>query len=135
MGTTGETPSVASRILALERAALDRWGQGDPDGFLEICAEDVTYFDPYVERRLDGVADLGAWYDGIRGTVRVDSDEIVDPRVQVMGDAAILTYRYISQTGEAGAYWNCTEVYRQSGEDWRIAHSHWSLTQPELAEE
>jgi len=32
-------------IIATERAALDRWGKGDPSCFLEICAPDVVYFD------------------------------------------------------------------------------------------
>jgi len=50
-------------VLALERAALDRWGQGDPSGFLEICAPDVTYFDNTVERRLDGLYALTAYYE------------------------------------------------------------------------
>ena len=138
MGTTGETPSVASRILALERAAreraaLDRWGHGDPDGYLAINAADVSYFDPYLESRLDGLPALTAWYEGIRGKIEVDHDEIVNPRVQVVGDAAILTFQYVSFAGEAAAHWNCTEVYQRSGEDWRIVHSHWSFTQPELA--
>jgi hypothetical protein len=30
----------------MERAALDRWGKGDPEGYLELMARDVTYFDP-----------------------------------------------------------------------------------------
>jgi len=33
-------------IIAMERAALDRWGRGDSPGFLEISAPDVVYFDP-----------------------------------------------------------------------------------------
>ena len=41
-------------IIAMERAALDRWGRGDPTGFLEISAPDVVYFDPSLERRIDG---------------------------------------------------------------------------------
>jgi ketosteroid isomerase-like protein len=133
MGTTSQVPDIPTQIMALERAALDRWGQGDPGGYLAINAADVTYFDPFVERRLDGITDLTAWYDGIRGTISLDSDEIVNPRVQVIGDAAILTFQYISQTGDEAAYWNCTEVYQRTGDDWRIVHSHWSFTQPELA--
>jgi hypothetical protein len=76
---------------------------------------------------------LTAWYEGIRGTAKADSDEIIDPRVQSIGDAAILTFQYVSYTGEEATRWNCTEVYQRSGEDWRIVHSHWSFTQPELA--
>ena len=45
---------IASAIIALESAALERWGNGDPLGFLEICAPDVVYFDPNLESRIDG---------------------------------------------------------------------------------
>lgn len=47
-------------VFALERAALDRWGKGDPGGYLEITAPEVSYFDPFVERRVDGIAALSA---------------------------------------------------------------------------
>ena len=133
MATTDQPPGFSSQLQALERAALDRWGQGDPDGYLAISAPDVSYFDPYLEGRLDGSPDLAAWYEGIRGKIHVDRDEIIDPRVQVLGDAAILTFRYVSYSGEAAARWNCTEVYQRTGEDWKIVHSHWSFTKPELA--
>jgi len=133
MATTDQTPGVPGQVQALERAALDRWGQGDPDGYLAINAPDVSYFDPYLERRLDGLPGLTAWYEGIRGKVKVDRDEILDPRVQVLGDAAILTFRYVSYSGEAAVRWNCTEVYQRLGDDWKIVHSHWSFTQPQPA--
>jgi len=38
---------TAEMIVAMERAALERWGRGDPDGFLDISAPDVSYFDPF----------------------------------------------------------------------------------------
>src|SRR5579864_7892257 len=41
-------------VIALERGALDRWGKGDPQGFLDIMASDQTYFDPTTAKRLDG---------------------------------------------------------------------------------
>jgi len=31
------------------------------------------------------------------------------------------------------ARWNATEVYRQANGGWRIIHTHWSFTQPQLA--
>ena|SRR5579863_412690 len=118
---------VGDDVLALERAALDRWGKGDPDGYLEISAGDVTYFDPYVERRLDGHAALGAWYDQVRGKVSIDRDEIINPRVQMIGDGAVLTFQYVSEGSEGSMRWNCTEVYRRFADDWMIVHTHWSL--------
>jgi hypothetical protein len=62
---------VSDRILALERSALDRWGAGDPGGFLELSSADVSYFDPFQEARLDGLEGLTALYDTIRGKIRI----------------------------------------------------------------
>jgi ketosteroid isomerase-like protein len=122
--------SIPEKILNLERAGLDRWGKGDPDGFLELNAPEVTYFDPFLERRLDGLAALTDWYEQARGKIRIDRDEILEPKVQVIGDAAILTYRFVSHGSEGSMRWNCTEVYQQTAGEWKIVHSHWSYTQP-----
>jgi ketosteroid isomerase-like protein len=114
-------------VLVLERGALDRWGLGDPQGYLEISAPDVTYFDPFVQHRIDGIVALQNWYEPIRGKIRIDRDEIIDPHVQFIGDAAILTFHYVSQGSEGAKRWNCTEVYKRSSDEWKIVHSHWSL--------
>jgi ketosteroid isomerase-like protein len=114
-------------VLALERAALDRWGKGDPGGYLEISAPDVTYFDPFVKQRVDGIDALKAWYEPVRGKIRIDRDEIVDPRVQVIGNAAILTMQFVSHGSEGAKRWNCTEVYRRADGEWKIVHTHWSF--------
>ena len=120
---------IAELILQLERAALDRWGKGDPGGFLEISAPEVSYFDPFQERRIDGIAGLAALYDQFRGKVKIDSDEIIGLRVQVIGDAAVLSFQFISHGSEGAMHWNCTEVYRRMNDDWRIVHTHWSFAE------
>ncbi len=56
-----------STIVSMEQAALERWGKGDPGGFLEISAPDVVYFDPYRERRVDGLQALTALYQTLWG--------------------------------------------------------------------
>lgn len=116
-------------IVEIEKAALERWGQGDPSGFLEISADDVVYFDPYVERRIDGLAALTAYYKSFWGQVHVDGFELLNPKVQQTGDMAVLTFNYVSWVGEKRTYWNCTEVYRQSESSWRIIQTHWSYTE------
>jgi len=125
----------AETILSLERAALDRWGQGDPEGFLELSAPDVTYFDPFIDRRLDGLAALRSWYDQFRGKIRIDHYEIIDPHVQQTGDLAVLTFRFDSQGSEAVMRWNTTEVYRKGPDGWQLIHTHWAFHQPKLAAE
>ena len=126
--------AVAQTIIAMERAALERWGRGDPSGFLEISAPDVVYFDPFQERRLNGIVELRTLYESIRGTVSVARFELVDPQVQVNGDMAVLTFNYVAEgSNEVTSRWNCTEVYRRDANEWRIIQTHWSITQPSLA--
>ena len=84
-----DTPDDAliETIIAMECAALDRWGNGDPSGFLEICAPDVVYFDPNLERRIDGRDALSEYYDAIKGKVSIERYELLNPLVQLVGDA------------------------------------------------
>jgi hypothetical protein len=42
-------------IIALERSALDRWITFDPQGYLDLSAPEVTYFDPMRDKRVDGL--------------------------------------------------------------------------------
>jgi ketosteroid isomerase-like protein len=117
-------------IIAMERAALTRWLDGDPSGFLEISAPDVVYFDPMLARRLDGLQVLTDYYEAIRGKIFAERFEILNPRVQYVGDAAVLTFNFISHAGSEGAEmrWNCTEVYQRRQDGWKIIQTHWSFT-------
>lgn len=118
-------------VVELERAALARWCNGDPDGFLQISADDVTYFDPFIARRIDGLENLRAHYDAIRGQVFASRYEFQDIRVQEAGDIAVLTYHFHSWGGtEEALRWNCTEVYRRHLQGWRIFQTHWSFQGP-----
>ena len=119
----------ADTIIAMERAGLDRWGKGDPSGFLEICAPDVVYFDNSLERRLDGLEALTALYEKVRGKIYLDRYELLNPKVQLCGDAAVLSYNFVSYAQGKSHRWNCTEVYRRTNGAWRILHTHWSITQ------
>jgi ketosteroid isomerase-like protein len=126
-------PDVAGIVMRMERAALERWGQGDPDGFLEISAADVSYFDPFTTPRLDGLSALRSWYDQVRGKIHIERFEIIEPRVQIAGGVAVLTYRFDSHGSEGSMRWNTTEVYQKSPDGWKIFHTHWAFHQPKIA--
>jgi 2-hydroxychromene-2-carboxylate isomerase len=120
---------VARELLAMEHAALVRWCAGDPSGFLEISAADVVYFDPFVGRRLDGIAALTAHYESLRGKVNAKSFEILNPHVQRSGAFAVLTFNFVSFGGnENEVRWNCTEVFRRDPGAFRLIQTHWSFT-------
>lgn len=127
-----QTPAeVLGELLALERAALTRWLAGDPSGFLDICAPDVSYFDPYIAHRIDGLAGLTAYYEALRGKIHAPRFEIVDPRVYAGTDMAVLAFNFVSYgANDVPLAWNCTETYRrrQNAPGWQIVQTHWSLT-------
>lgn len=120
---------ITSEIIALERAALDRWSAGDPSGYLEISAPDVTYFDPFLECRLDGREALAVRYAPLRGTIHIDRFDLIEPKVQMCGEVGVLTFNLVSYSAATTVRWNCTEVYRLDKEGWRIIQTHWSITQ------
>src|SRR5262249_51576972 len=82
-------------IIALERAALDRWITFDPDGYLELSAPEVTYFDPYREKRIDGLQELTTILAPIKqfkGAIKEPRYEMIAPRVQRYGEIVLLTF-------------------------------------------
>ena len=121
---------TAETIIALERAALERWGKGDPGGFIELAADDIVYFDPFLAARLNGREEFVRLMESIRGQVQVDRFELLDPRVQASRDLAILTFNFVSWPERPMCRWNATEAYRREGDRWRLIHQHWSLTKP-----
>lgn len=128
---------VLGEVMALESAAMERWRQGDPWGFIEISAPQVTYFDTGTPQRLNGRDALRAKYAGLEGQISYAVMDFIDPRVQVQGDLAVLTYRFFStRLNPDGSIlsrtpWNCTEVFARTGGQWAIIHTHWSFIRGE----
>ena len=119
----GAQMSVADSIVALERAALDRWGRGDPQGYIETYAPEITYFDPFTDKRIDGIESIKAMLKPITGKVKIDRYVILNPRVQQSGDVAVLSFNLVSHTrnpdgSPRAVRWNSTEVYRRAGGRW-----------------
>lgn len=123
--------SVAKAILAQEKTALEAWNAGNPSGYLEIYHPDITYFDPMHQKRIDGWKNMQVYYESIRGKIKVEQYEIIDPQVEVWEETAVLTYNLFCTSEGVPYHWNCTEVYRLlADKTWKIIHNHWSLIQP-----
>ena len=111
---------IAEHIVSLERSALDRWIRADPDGYLRLYVQDASYFDPFRERRVDGLDELNAMAAGMRGVTLPFRDpryEMIKPVVQVDGNIAVLTFNLVNYGKPSGseeetvlARWNATEV-------------------------
>ncbi len=123
--------NIAAHIIALERAALEEWNRGNPSAYLDLYAQEITYFDPFQEKRFDGFETMQAFYEGLRGQISVEKYDMIDPLVQLYDTTAVLTYNLHSWVGDACYRWNCTEVFqRQADGAWKIIHNHWSFIKP-----
>ncbi|WP_238866022.1 YybH family protein [Proteiniphilum propionicum] len=118
---------ISETIIALEKRALEKWNQGDPSGYLDLSAEDATYFDPSLERRLNGLDSLKKYYEPIKGQINVSKYEMLNPKVTAVNNMAVLTFTLHSYKAYNISKWSCTEVYRlEPNGQWKIVHTHWS---------
>ena len=124
---------IAAEIMRLETVAMERWRKGDPAGFLELSAPEVTYFDTDTPTRINGYGELKQEYDKRVGKIHYAVMEFIRPRMQVFDDTAVLFYQFFSTTLNTDGTiqsripWNCTEVYAKTASRWKIVHTHWSF--------
>jgi ketosteroid isomerase-like protein len=132
---------LLEELVALERSALDRWIELDPQGYFDIQAPELTYFDPFTENRVDGLEALQIRLAPMKGMKPPFVDpryEMTNPKVQLHGDVALLTFNLVNYgklpdgPERVVSRWNSTEVYSRIGGAWKIIHSHWSFIQPEV---
>lgn len=121
---------VESIIIALEKKALEQWNNGNPDGFIDLSADDVVYIDPAFAHKLEGKKALEDYYNTIRGKIKIDRYKMINPTVQLSATVAVLTYNYEARRDGQTFRMSCTEVYKSDvSNQWRIIHTHWSFVQ------
>ncbi|MDH3290199.1 MAG: nuclear transport factor 2 family protein [Gemmatimonadota bacterium] len=117
-------------VLDQERRSLDEWAKGNPIGFAENDAEDATYFDDIgAHRLLDGHTAMRTYMASLQGNIPPHEYDLVDPKVQLLGDVAVLTLRYEPRmpNGDPLPPWKATSVYHRRNGKWRRVHAHWSM--------
>jgi ketosteroid isomerase-like protein len=120
-------------ILSLEKAAMERWRNGDPMGFVDLSAEDISYVDPGLTKPIIGLEEFKAYMKQLEEKFHYQKSEFIDPKVVIAGEAALLSYNYrssqLTPEGEVTSQtpWNATEVYFKRENEWKIVHTHWSF--------
>lgn len=131
-----DTEPEATILDVLERNLSSIW-EGDVEAYGATTAEDVSFYEWYISpQRIDGLdfhlRELRVHADVVGGGGPVEH-EILQPRVQVYGATAIVTYTLLLRIrGEEGVKHqshNETRVFHNFGggndeATWKLVHCH-----------
>lgn len=128
-----ESPqSISDQVIARERASFEAWQRKDKAFFENFMAEDSTFFSsesPYLET--DPKINFFPKFDKYTEMFKINDFQMHNPRVQVYGDTAILTYNStvsVTMGGQPINYTSkVTSVYVKQGGVWRVVHAHESM--------
>ncbi len=121
---------AADEVIRITRALWAADAQKDLAGAMKNIADDYTEFNPQFATRLDGKALSRTLTDaGHKAAGRTLVSEMANPKVQVYGNVAILSYNFVgvaqdkdgvNQTIRAKS----TRVYVRQGNDWMLVHAN-----------
>lgn len=130
-GVAAEDPRVAAEIIALVRHQWDAEISGQPTSEQTITmADDYTEFGEDYPVLFSGKA-LMDRYSAAPFDAKILFAEMMNPKVQVYGNTAVLTYNYLAHAkGSDGRIKeilsNSTRVYVRQAGHWMLVHSHFS---------
>lgn len=122
---TGE----AKVILETEKQAMNKWINRNVWGYLNLFAEESTYFDNTTKLKLNGFEAIKAYIAPWDGRIYGAGYKMVNVDIKVNCNTGILTYNLynFNEVKDTTALWNSTEIYQKIDGNWKIIHSHWSL--------
>jgi ketosteroid isomerase-like protein len=126
-GPVDSQEEIAGQIIAREKASFEAWRRKDKAFYADYWADDFTEFlpqNPY----LDTKANILPKFEQLAEHWKIVDYQMYNPRVQVYGNVAVLTYNEsISGTydGQPSSYTGkVTMVYVRQRNVWRGVHYH-----------
>ena len=107
-----EDAVLVDDLVALEKSNGSWYGEASTAVYLEGLAEDSTYFDPWVPKKLKG-SEVREYLAAFEGNIPHFDYEIVDATADLRGDIVIFTYDIHPTdpaTGEPVPRWMVTKV-------------------------
>jgi ketosteroid isomerase-like protein len=121
--------SIANQIIAREKASVEAWRRKDKAFYADFLADDATFFDsqsPYLET--DPKENFLPKFEQYAEMFKINDFQMFNPRVQIYGDTAVLTYNSSASVSFGGQPINytakVTTVYVKQGNTWRVVHTH-----------
>jgi ketosteroid isomerase-like protein len=129
--TAAALKTTEESILAGERAAWEARKSGQTSALENYFAENASYFDDSQAYRVRGKQEVLRGWAGLATETRLRSWHMLDPRVQVLGDTALLTYYFTESGIAAGKEFNkagkISVIFVRENGSWRALHYHRSV--------
>jgi ketosteroid isomerase-like protein len=124
--------AVADEVIALAKAQWAANMAKDTDKSVSQLADDYTEFNADYPTRIDSKQLNATLYKASdQGAGKLLAAEMANPKVQVYGDVAILTYNYIGSTLKADgevepSLAKSTRVYAKIDGAWKLVHANFA---------
>jgi ketosteroid isomerase-like protein len=124
-----------SEIFQVIKEFNEAFSHNDAEKYFRYIDPEITVLTPSNPYRVEGIRDDRAEFEySLRtGATRVGYFQEMQPKVQVLGDTAIVTYFSRGSYGPEGHekvfYYKETDVLRKTANAWKIIHIHVSATQ------
>ncbi len=130
---TSAIADVADDVIALAKA---QWAaelaNAPASKVMETVADDYTEFNPQYPTRLDGKVLNKKFAEAAeKDKAKLVVAEMANPKVQVYGDVAILTYNFMGATQNTDGTISqttakSTRVYAKKNGDWMLVHANFA---------
>ena len=121
--------AVLNQLIAREKASFEAWQRKDKAFWSDFLADEATFFSsqsPYLDT--EPKVNFLPKFEQYVEMFKLNDVQMYNPRVQVYGDTAILTYNSAVTANFGGQPLNytgkVTTVYVKQGNTWRVVHSH-----------
>ena len=127
-----QSSSTEEEIIALTYKLWNAENEKDMDFRDAHISDEYTEFNPSYSTRIEGKSKNFKLMDANGTGTTSLADEMLNPKVQVYGDVAILTYNFAGVMKESdGEVTNVkaksTRVYAKMGGTWKLVHANFAL--------
>ena len=125
-------PSVEEEVIALTYKLWKAENENDMATRNKYIADDYTEFNGSYSTRIDGKTKNFTLSDANLSGGKSLADEMLNPKVQVYGDVAILTYNFagVIKDNDGGltiSKAKSTRVYAKMNGDWKLVHANFGF--------
>ncbi len=136
MTHTNPSRSTEQEVLDVVRSWNDAFARNDVERYFSFVDPEITVLTPANPYRVEGLEqDREEFEFGLASEKsRVNLFQMMQPKVQVFGDAAVVTYFWRGSlgTGESApmGHFKETDVFARRENGWKLAHVHLSRATP-----